>query len=75
MRGIRVPQGSTATKRTLLSFARRVLLTWIPCRGVDLILLGPKEEWCNLLAEANRQLGQAFLEKSEAVGEESETAH
>ena len=42
---------------------------------VDLILLGPEEEWCNLLAEANRQVGQAFLEKSGAVDEGSETAH
>ena len=42
---------------------------------VDLILLGPEEEWGNLLAEANRQLGQVFLEKSGAIGEGSETAH
>src|ERR1700681_3252756 len=33
MLGIRVPRSSIATKTTLLSFARRVLLTWIPCRA------------------------------------------
>jgi hypothetical protein len=42
---------------------------------VDLILLGPEEDWGNLLAEANTQLGQAFLEKSGAAGEGTETAH
>jgi hypothetical protein len=42
---------------------------------VDLILLGPEEEWGNLLAEANRQLGEVFLEKSGADGEGMETAH
>jgi hypothetical protein len=40
---------------------------------VDLVLLGPEEEWANLLAEAMRQVGDAYLEKSGAV--ESETAH
>ena len=40
---------------------------------VDLILLGPEEQWGNLLAEAIRQIGDAFLEKSGAV--QSETAH
>jgi hypothetical protein len=40
---------------------------------VDLIMLGPKEQWGNLLAEAVRQIGDAFLEKSGAV--EGETAH
>jgi hypothetical protein len=38
------------------------------------ILLGPGDEWGNLLAVANRQLGQAFLEKG-GVGEGAETAH
>lgn len=40
---------------------------------VDLIMLGPEEQWGNLLAEAMRQIGDAFLEKSGAV--QSETAH
>ena len=40
---------------------------------VDLVLLGPEEEWANLLAEAMRQIGDAFFEKSGAV--EPETAH
>ena len=40
---------------------------------VDLILLGPEEQWGNLLAEAMRQIGDAFLEKSGAVP--GETAH
>jgi hypothetical protein len=39
----------------------------------DLIMLGPEEQWGNLLAEAMRQIGDAFLEKSSAV--QSETAH
>jgi hypothetical protein len=42
---------------------------------VDLILLGPEEEWGYLLAEANRQLGQVFLEKSGAAEDGTETAH
>ena len=42
---------------------------------VNLILLGPEEEWGNLLAEANRELGQAFLEKSGAAADGTETAH
>jgi hypothetical protein len=40
---------------------------------VDLIMLGPEEHWGNLLAEAMRQIGDAFLEKSDAVP--GETAH
>jgi hypothetical protein len=40
---------------------------------VDLILLGPEEQWGALLAEALRQIGDAYLEKSGAV--EGETAH
>ena len=40
---------------------------------VDLIMLGPEEQWGNLLAEAMRQIGGAFLEKSSVV--EGETAH
>ena len=40
---------------------------------VDLIMLGPEEQWGNLLAEAIRQIGDTFLENSGAV--EGETAH
>jgi len=40
---------------------------------VDLIMLGPEEQWGNLLAEAVRQIGDAFLEKGGAG--QSETAH
>ena len=40
---------------------------------VDLILLGPENQWSNLLAAAIRDIGHAFLEKSGAV--QSETAH
>jgi hypothetical protein len=40
---------------------------------VELILLGPEDQWGNLLAEAIRTIGHVFLEKSGAV--ESETAH
>jgi hypothetical protein len=40
---------------------------------VELILLGPEEEWGNLLAEAMRQIGHLFLEKSGAA--QSDTAH
>jgi hypothetical protein len=40
---------------------------------IELILLGPEDQWGNLLAEAMRQLGDVFLEKSGAV--ESDTTH
>ena len=40
---------------------------------VELILLGPEEQWGNLLAEAISNIGQVYLEKSGAV--EGETAH
>jgi hypothetical protein len=40
---------------------------------VDLILLGPEDQWSNLLATAIRDIGDTFLEKSGAV--QSETAH
>jgi hypothetical protein len=40
---------------------------------VELILLGPEEEWGNLLAEAIRDIGQVFLEKSDVV--QSDRAH
>jgi hypothetical protein len=40
---------------------------------VDLILLGPEEQWGNLLAEAISNIGQAYLEKTGAA--EGETAH
>ena len=39
----------------------------------DLILLGPNEEWANLLADAMSHIGAVFLEKSGAV--ESDTTH
>jgi hypothetical protein len=42
---------------------------------VDLILLGPEEEWGTLLADAIRQIGEAFLEKSGAIEGGSDTAH
>ena len=40
---------------------------------VDLILLGPEDQWGNLLAEAISHIGQVFLEKGGAV--DGETAH
>jgi hypothetical protein len=40
---------------------------------VDLIQLGPEDQWGNLLAQAIAQIGQVFLEKSAAV--ETDTAH
>jgi hypothetical protein len=40
---------------------------------IELILLGPEDQWGNLLAEAMRQLGDVFLEKSGEV--ESDTTH
>ena len=40
---------------------------------VDLILLGPEDQWGNMLAKAMRHIGDAYLEKSGAV--ESGTAH
>jgi hypothetical protein len=40
---------------------------------VELILLGPEDQWGNLLAEAIRDIGHVFLEKSGAV--KSQTAH
>ena len=40
---------------------------------VELILLGPEEQWSNLLAEAMREIGHVFLEKSGAI--QDETAH
>jgi hypothetical protein len=40
---------------------------------VELILLGPEEQWGNLLAEAVRDIGEVFLEKSGAV--QSNTTH
>jgi hypothetical protein len=40
---------------------------------VDLILLGPKEEWASLLAEAVSYIGHVFLEKSGAA--EGDTTH
>jgi hypothetical protein len=40
---------------------------------VELILLGPEDQWGNLLAEAIRDIGEVFLEKSGAV--ESDTTH
>jgi hypothetical protein len=40
---------------------------------VDLILLGPEDQWGNLLAEAISHIGHVFLEKGVAV--DGETAH
>ena len=40
---------------------------------VELILLGPEEQWGNLLAEAIRDIGDAFLEKGGAV--QGDTTH
>jgi hypothetical protein len=40
---------------------------------VDLILLGPEEQWSNLLAEAISHIEQVYLKKGGAV--EGETAH
>jgi hypothetical protein len=37
------------------------------------MLLGPEEQWGDLLAEAIRDIGEVFLEKSGAV--ESDTTH
>jgi hypothetical protein len=40
---------------------------------VELILLGPEEQWGNLLAEAIHDIGYAFLQKTGAA--QSETTH
>ena len=40
---------------------------------VELIQLGPEDQWGNLLAEAISHIGQVFLEKSGVV--EGETTH
>ena len=40
---------------------------------VELILLGPEDQWGNLLAEAIHDIGYAFLQKTGAV--ESDTTH
>jgi hypothetical protein len=40
---------------------------------VELILLGPEDQWGNLLAEAIRDIGQVFLEKSGPV--QNDTTH
>jgi hypothetical protein len=40
---------------------------------VELILLGPEEQWGNLLAEAIHDIGYAFLQKTGAV--QSDTTH
>jgi hypothetical protein len=40
---------------------------------VELIQLGPEDQWGNLLAEAISHIGQVFLEKSGVV--QSDTAH
>jgi hypothetical protein len=42
---------------------------------VELILLGPEEQWGNLLAEGIRNIGDAFLEKSSAVDDGQDTTH
>jgi hypothetical protein len=40
---------------------------------VELIQLGPEDQWGNLLAEAISHIGQVFLEKSGVV--QTDTAH
>jgi hypothetical protein len=40
---------------------------------VELILLGPEEQWGNLLAAAICHIGQVYLERGGAI--EGETAH
>jgi peptide subunit release factor 1 (eRF1) len=42
---------------------------------VDLILLGPEDQWSNLLAAAIRDIGHAFLEKGGAIDSGADTAH
>jgi hypothetical protein len=42
---------------------------------VDLILLGPQDQWGDLLAAAIRDIGQAFLEKGGAIESSTDTAH
>ena len=42
---------------------------------VDLILLAPDEQQGNMLAETISNLGHAFLEKTDALGGESDTTH
>jgi hypothetical protein len=42
---------------------------------VDLILLGPEDQWGDLLAAAIRDIGHAFLEKSGAIESGADTAH
>jgi hypothetical protein len=42
---------------------------------VDLILLAPEAQQGQMLAEALRQVGHAFLEKSGAIEGESDTTH
>jgi hypothetical protein len=39
----------------------------------ELIMLGPKDQWAGLMAEAIRHLGNTVIEEMEGV--ESETAH
>jgi hypothetical protein len=39
----------------------------------ELIMLGPKDQWAGLMAEAIRHLGHTFLDESEGI--ESDTAH
>lgn len=39
----------------------------------ELIMLGPKEDWAGLMAEAIRHLGHTVIEEMEGI--ESETAH
>jgi hypothetical protein len=39
----------------------------------ELIMLGPKDQWAGLMAEAIRHLGHTVIEEMEGI--ESETAH
>jgi hypothetical protein len=42
---------------------------------VELIQLGPEDQWGNLLAEAIRDIGEVFLGKSGAVDDGQDTTH
>jgi hypothetical protein len=42
---------------------------------VDLILLGPADQWGHLLAAAIRDIGHAFIEKGGAIDSGTDTAH
>src|ERR1700730_15237918 len=58
MLGIRVLRSSIATKTTLLSFARHVLLTWIPCRDSS------QQEGMRAMAKSTRKRVAIYLRVS-----------